>query len=122
MVAADGWGRGLAVAMMIRRRRRNTRVCFGKEETRVFFFASLLHEYWKRILESGNRVCYQCNCELKLKDCVYWEQIDYVKINTDVSNGQNSLEPKPSELGLSYFVSNVIHIRNKYDSKKELCA
>jgi hypothetical protein len=38
-----------------------------------------------------------------------------VEINTDASNGQNSLEPKPSELGLSYFVSNVIHIRNKYD-------
>lgn len=34
------------------------------------------------------------HCELKLKYFVYWEQMDCVEINTDASNGQNSLEPK----------------------------
>jgi len=65
-------------------------------------------------------VCYQCTCELKLKDCVYWEQMDCVEINTDASNGQNNLEPKPLGLGLAHFVSNVIHIRNKYDLSNTL--
>ncbi|RHN65740.1 hypothetical protein MtrunA17_Chr3g0083231 [Medicago truncatula] len=41
--------------------------------------------------------------------------MEWVEINTDASNGHNSLEPKPLELGLAQFVSNVIHIRNKYD-------
>jgi hypothetical protein len=60
-------------------------------------------------------ICYQCSCELNLKDYVYWEQMDCVEFNTDASNGQNSLEPKPSGLGLAQIVSNVIHISNKYD-------
>ncbi|KEH32150.1 hypothetical protein MTR_4g116023 [Medicago truncatula] len=38
-------------------------------------------------------------------------EMDCVEINTDASN-QNSLEPKPSGLGLAQIVSNVIHIRN----------
>jgi hypothetical protein len=50
------------------------------------------------------------HCELKLKDSVHWAQVDCVEINTDASNGHNSLEPKPLELGLAQIVSNVIHL------------
>jgi len=76
-------------------------------------------EYWKgecEFIGLGTCICYQCSSELKLKDYVYWEHMDCVEINTYASNDQNSLEPKPSELGLAQIVNNVIHIRNKYDS------
>lgn len=73
------------------------------------------------IWELENAIYFVCmlpiHCELKLKDSVYWEHVDCVEINTDASNGHNSLEPKPSELGLTQIVSNVIHIRNKYDKR-----
>jgi len=39
--------------------------------------------------------------------------MDCVKINTDLSNGQNRLEPKSLGLGLAQFVNIVIRIRNK---------
>jgi len=38
-----------------------------------------------------------------------------MEIYIDASNDWHSLEPKPSEIGLTQFVNIVIHIRNKYD-------
>ena len=69
--------------------------------------------FLEMFIGNRNRVCYQCSCELKLKDSVYWEQMNYGEINIDSSNGQNSLEPKPSRLGLAHFLNIVIRIRNK---------
>lgn len=80
--------------------------------------------YWE--MGEKRRIKKKEEKEVCIDECSIWEleKMDWkmllgtmncVEIYTDPSNGQNSLEPKPLELGLAQFVSNVIHIRNKYD-------